>query len=70
MNQTLFTLVQLYDNEWPRDLREAGHSEKASQLELFIGKIINSDQFTDLQIEQAESLVDFMRACNRQADGS
>lgn len=70
MNQTLFTLVQLYDNEWPRDLREAGHPEKASQLELFIQKIINSDQFTDLQIEQAESLVDFMRACNRQADGS
>lgn len=70
MNQTLFTLVQLYDDEWAQDLREAGHPEKASQLELFIQKIINSDQFTDLQIEQAESLVDFMRACNRQADGS
>lgn len=70
MNQTLFTLVQLYDNEWPRDLREAGYPEKASQLELFIKKIINDDQLTDMQIEQAESLVDFMRACNRQADGS
>lgn len=70
MNQTLFALVQLYDDEWARDMREAGHPEKASQLELFIKKIINDDQLTDLQIEQAESLVDFMRACNRQADGS
>lgn len=70
MNQTLFALVQLYDDEWARDMREAGHTEKASQLELFIQKIINSDQFTDLQMQQVESLVEFMRACNRQADGS
>ncbi len=70
MNQTLFALVQLYDDEWARDMREAGHPEKASQLELFIEKIINNDTFTDLQMEQAETLIDFMRACNRQADGS
>ena len=70
MNQTLFSLAQLYDNEWTRDLREAGYPEKASQLELFIDKIVANDVFTDLQMQQVESLVEFMRACNRQADGS
>ncbi|HRH76074.1 MAG TPA: hypothetical protein PK129_01910 [Cellvibrionaceae bacterium] len=58
-----FQIVQMYDNDWPRDLREAGHPLYADWLELFIE---DQDSITD---NQAIKLRDFMASATFERDG-
>ncbi len=58
-----FQIVQMYDADWPRDLREAVHPLYADWLELFID---DPDGITD---EQAVKLRDFMASATFERDG-
>lgn len=60
----IFQIVQMYDKEWPRDMREAGHSEIAELLESFI-RDNNSITLVDTL-----NLRDFMAGCVMQRDAS
>jgi len=62
----MFQIVQMYDTDWPRDMREAGHSEMADLLESFIR---DNDSITLVDVLH---LRDFMAGCvmHRDATGA
>lgn len=66
----LWTIVELYDDDWPLDLREAGHVDKAEILEYVMHKMMKNEEIDDTMIEPAIELADFMVKCQQQRDGS
>jgi len=60
----MFQIVQMYDTDWPRDMREAGHSEMADLLESFIR---DNDSITLVDVLH---LRDFMAGCVMQRDAT
>lgn len=60
----MFQIVQMYDSEWPRDMREAGQHEMADLLESFIS---DEDSITLVDVLH---LRDYMAGCVMQRDAS
>jgi len=60
----MFQIVQMYDIDWPRDMREAGHAEMADLLESFIR---DNDSITLVDVLH---LRDFMAGCVMQRDAT
>ena len=60
----MFQIVQMYDSEWPRDMREAGQHEMADLLESFIR---DEDSITLVDVLH---LRDYMAGCVMQRDAS
>lgn len=58
----MFQIVQMYDAEWPRDMRESGQHEMADLLESFIR---DNDSITMVDVLH---LRDFMAGCAIQRD--
>ena len=68
--QALWTIVQLYDKDYPDDLRAAGHHAKAYWLESVIELLINGSDWSDQAKRNNIELAKFMQLCSEQKDGS
>jgi len=58
----MFQIVQMYDTDWPRDMRESGNSDMADLLESFMR---DNDSITLVDVLH---LRDFMAGCVMQRD--
>ncbi len=68
--QALWTIVQLYDKDYPDDLRAAGHHAKAQWLEVVIDNLIKGTDWPDKAQQLNIELAKFMQLCSEQRDGS
>jgi hypothetical protein len=59
VNVALFQIVQMYDNEWPDDLRSCGYHDEADALERFI-------RTNDMPDDMALNLRDIMAGAGKE----